>query len=212
MCTATQVRSLGPSQLAQGAMPALAAALRVALLGRLALASAVPIGHDGLAAAANLAPQACWSAPSGERVCMQHAGEATCGEDRWCGVVPPEMFGMDKRHSGAHLPHSGAHPVPAGRAILRRHHCGRFPLRAVRRRRGVEPLLSSRSARSARRRWGLCLCRLCEWRAVAVPMLRGLLRPHLPRLWCQSQAEPVPGHSWHDPCCTRCCCYCCYYL
>ena len=83
MCTATQVRSLGPSQLAQGAMPALAAALRVALLGRLALASAVPIGHDGLAAAANLAPQACWSAPSGERVCMQHAGEATCGEDRW---------------------------------------------------------------------------------------------------------------------------------
>ena len=67
MCTATQVRSLGPSQLAQGAMPALAAALRVALLGRLALASAVPIGHDGLAAAANLAPQACWSAPSGER-------------------------------------------------------------------------------------------------------------------------------------------------
>jgi uncharacterized low-complexity protein len=88
MCTATQVRSLGPSQLAQGAVPALAAALRVALLGRLALASAVPIGHDGLAAAANLAPQACWSAPSGERVCMQHAGEATCGEDRWCGVVP----------------------------------------------------------------------------------------------------------------------------
>ena len=95
MCTATQVRSLGPSQLAQGAMPALAAALRVALLGRLALASAVPIGHDGLAAAANLAPQACWSAPSGERVCMQYAGEATCGEDRWCGVVPPEMFGKD---------------------------------------------------------------------------------------------------------------------
>ena len=44
MCTAMQVRSLGPSQLAQGAMPALAAALRVALLGRLALASAVPIG------------------------------------------------------------------------------------------------------------------------------------------------------------------------
>ena len=54
MCTATQVKSLGPSQLAQGVMPALAAALRVALLGRLALASAVPIGHDGLAAAANL--------------------------------------------------------------------------------------------------------------------------------------------------------------
>ena len=25
-------------------------------------------------------------------MCMQHAGEATCGEDRWCGVVPPEMF------------------------------------------------------------------------------------------------------------------------
>jgi hypothetical protein len=25
---------------------------------------------------------------------MQHAGEATCGEDRWCGVVPPEMFGQ----------------------------------------------------------------------------------------------------------------------
>jgi hypothetical protein len=94
MCTATQVRSLGPSQLAQGAMPALAAALRVALLGRLALASAVPIGHDGLAAAANMAPQACWSAPSGGRVCMQYAGEATCGEDRWCGVVPPEMFGQ----------------------------------------------------------------------------------------------------------------------
>ena len=37
MCTATQVKSLGPSQLAQGAMPALAAVLRVALLGRLAL-------------------------------------------------------------------------------------------------------------------------------------------------------------------------------
>jgi hypothetical protein len=114
-------------------------------------------------------------------------------------------------HSGAHLPHSGAHPVPAGRAIYRRRHCGRFPLRAVRRRRGVEPLLSSRSARSARRRWGLCLCRLCEWRAVAVPVLRGPLRPHLPRLWCQSQVEPVPGHSWHDPCGTRCCC-CCYIL
>jgi hypothetical protein len=51
-------------------MPALTVALRVALLGRLALASAIPIGHDGLAVAANLAPQACWSALSGERVCM----------------------------------------------------------------------------------------------------------------------------------------------
>jgi hypothetical protein len=48
-------------------MPALAAALRVALLGRLALASAsaIPIGHDGLAAAANLAPQA-WGGGGGE--------------------------------------------------------------------------------------------------------------------------------------------------
>ena len=60
--------SLGPVDLA---MPALAAALRVALLGHLALASAIPIGHDGLAVVVNVAPQACWSAPSGERVCMQ---------------------------------------------------------------------------------------------------------------------------------------------
>jgi hypothetical protein len=96
-CTATQVRSLGLSQLGQGAMPALAATLRFALLGRLTLAGAISIGHDGVAAAANMAPQGCWSAPSRARVCIHHAGEATCGEDGWCGVVPPEMFGQGNK-------------------------------------------------------------------------------------------------------------------
>ena len=44
-----QLRMLAPSQLAHDVKPALAAALRVALLGRLALASATPIVGGGLA-------------------------------------------------------------------------------------------------------------------------------------------------------------------
>jgi hypothetical protein len=78
-------------------MLALAATLRVAPLGRLALTSAIPTVGDGLATAANLAPQVCWSAPSGARVCMQLAGDATCGEGRWCGVVLREMFGQGNK-------------------------------------------------------------------------------------------------------------------
>ena len=88
MCTATQVRSLGPSQLAQGAMPALAAALRVALLGRLALASVVPIGHDGLAAAANLALRPVGARPRGSAcACSTHGSDVRGGPLAWGGAA-----------------------------------------------------------------------------------------------------------------------------
>ena len=82
------VRSLGPSQLAQGAMPALAAALRVALLGRLALASVVPIGHDGLAAAANLALRPVGARPRGSAcACSTHGSDVRGGPLVWGGAA-----------------------------------------------------------------------------------------------------------------------------